>query len=66
MTIEVNGKPLEIPPGTTVAALLEKLALADRPCAVEVDGNLVRHRDHGARVLDGAKRVEVVTLVGGG
>ncbi len=74
MTLRVNGTDREIPAsrdqaggGTvTVRELLVHLGLADRPCAVEVDGEIVRHRDHATRQLVDGQHVEVVTLVGGG
>lgn len=74
MTLRVNGTDREIPAGPdraggeslTVRELLVHLGFANRPCAVEVDGELVRHRDHATRRLADGQRVEVVTLVGGG
>ncbi|MDA0802717.1 MAG: sulfur carrier protein ThiS [Planctomycetota bacterium] len=74
MTLRVNGTDRQIPAGpdgaggerVTVHELLVHLGLADRPCAVEVDGEIVRHRDHATRRLADGQRVEIVTLVGGG
>lgn len=66
MTITVNGQPRDMPEGTSIVELLAALDLGDRPCAVEVDGTLVRHREHATAILRDGQRVEVVTLVGGG
>jgi thiamine biosynthesis protein ThiS len=57
---------MELPEGTTVAQLIDRLGLSDAICAAEIDRELVPRRDRGEReILDG-QRVEVVTLVGGG
>jgi len=66
MQISVNGKPREVEPGTTVAALLEMLGLDPRQLAVERNLELVPRGEHAATVLTAGDRVEVVTLVGGG
>jgi sulfur carrier protein len=57
---------MELPEGTTVAGLIERMGLSDAICAAEVDRELVPKRQRGERVLRGGERVEVVTLVGGG
>ncbi len=64
--ITVNGEPQEVEPGTTVAALIERLGLAGQPCAAEVNKALVPKRDHPSRELAEGDTVELVTLVGGG
>jgi sulfur carrier protein len=66
MTVIVNGKPLELPPGTTVRALIERLDLAKSACAAEVNRDLIPRREHESRVLVEGDRVELVALVGGG
>jgi sulfur carrier protein len=66
MHVTMNDKQLEIESGQTVADLLESQGLAGRPCAVEVNRELVPKRDHATRTLAEGDRVEVVTLVGGG
>jgi len=62
----VNGEKDSAGAGLTVAALLERRGLGERPCAVEVNRELVPKREHGERVLAEGDRVEIVTLVGGG
>lgn len=66
MTVIVNGETRQIATGTTVAALLAELGLAQRPCAVEVNRRLVSKPQHEARALSDGDAVEIVTLVGGG
>lgn len=66
MRITVNDEPREVAEGTTVAGLLELLALPSTRAAVEVDRQLVRRAEHAGHVLRDGAVVEVVTLVGGG
>lgn len=65
-TIQFNGQPREIVPGTTVAALLAHLELRPAYVAVEVNLELVPRARHAQHELRQGDRVEVVTLVGGG
>jgi sulfur carrier protein len=64
--IIVNDQPREVAPGTTVAALLEQLGLAEKPVAVEVNLDLVPRGRHAGHALSAGDRLEIVTLVGGG
>ena len=66
MEIELNGAPLTLPEGSTVADLLEKLGKDARYLAVERNFELVPRARHRACVLQAADRLEIVTLVGGG
>ena len=66
VTITLNGEPRDVPPGTTVAALLESLRIPARGSAVERNRELVPRRDHAAATLEPGDRIEIVTLVGGG
>ena len=66
MNVTMNDNQVEIKDGQTVAELLEDQGLAGRPCAVEVNRELVPKREHPSRTLAEGDRVEVVTLVGGG
>jgi len=64
--ININGEARDVPPGTTVAALLELLAVPRQATAVEVNRLLVPRSEHAARPLAEGDAVEIVTLVGGG
>ena len=66
MQICVNGEPRDVPPGTTVAALLAELELEPRYLAVERNLALVPRAEHAGCVLEPDDRLEIVTLVGGG
>ncbi len=65
-TITCNGQPLDVPPGTTVAQLLERLQVDPRRVAVEVNRELVPRTHHARHALRAGDVVEIVTLVGGG
>lgn len=66
LSVEINGEPRRVPEGTTVATLLDRLALSGKFVAVEVNCQLVPKARHAARRLAEGDRIEIVTLVGGG
>jgi sulfur carrier protein len=64
--IMLNGAPHEVAPGTTLADLIETLALAGQALALAVNRNVVpRHQWRERRVQQG-DLVEVVHAIGGG
>ena len=66
MKIVVNDEPREIEAGTTVARLLEVLAMQPRFLAVERNFELVPRARHAECLLEDGDKLEIVTLVGGG
>ncbi|MCK0163374.1 sulfur carrier protein ThiS [Marinobacter sp. S6332] len=66
MQVQVNGEAMELPEGATVAALLEKMALAGKRLAVEVNEDIVARSQHAEFALSNDDRVEVVHAIGGG
>ena len=64
--IIVNDRERTVPPGTSVAGLLQELGLSSKFLAVELNRRVVPRADHQATILLDGDRVEVVTLVGGG
>lgn len=66
MKVLVNGEPIELEDQSTVHDLLKVRSLADKPCAVEVNKEVVPKRQHGEHALAEGDHVEIVTLVGGG
>ncbi len=66
MFIQLNGSECEVPDACTVESLVQRRGLADQPCAVEVNRQLVPKRQHAERELSDGDTVELVTLVGGG
>ncbi len=66
VTISVNGDAMEVPSGTTVAALLQLLDVETAQIAVELDGNVAqRERWREISITPGAT-LEIVRFVGGG
>lgn len=66
MQIQLNGEAMELPAGSTVEALIEKLALAGKRLAVEVNEDIVPRSQHPEFILNDGDRVEVVHAIGGG
>jgi len=66
MRLTINGEELVFSTGNTVRQLLEQLQLADRPVAVERNGQIVPHSTFDQAELVEGDALEVVTLVGGG
>jgi sulfur carrier protein len=66
MKLQVNGKPVELPDGSTVAALLEQLAVEPARVAVERNQDVIPRRTWAEACLAEGDQVEIVTFVGGG
>jgi sulfur carrier protein len=64
--LSVNGDPVTVEPGTTVAALVADLGLEPRGIAVAVDGEVVTRRTWGDRPLAAGEQVEVLSIAQGG
>lgn len=66
INIIANGQIRNVNAGSTVADLLEKLAIVSKYVVVQIDGVIVA-RDHFTQtVLQQGCKIEVITLVGGG
>ena len=65
-SLNLNGERIELPGGTTIDQLLERLGISRHQAAVEVNHILVPRSDHERFELSEADEVEIVTLVGGG
>lgn len=66
MTVTVNGKPREVPSGTTVAQVVASLTSQPSGVAAAVNGEVVPRGGWTARALADRDQVEVVTAVQGG
>lgn len=66
IAVSVNGEARQLPPDTTVAELLARLAPAGRRIAVERNGAIVPRSMHGTTMLADGDRLEIVIAVGGG
>jgi thiamine biosynthesis protein ThiS len=66
LRLTVNGEPLSLPHGTTLAGLLAELGLDVRKVAVERNREIVPRSTYAQVVLEDADAVEIVHFIGGG
>jgi thiamine biosynthesis protein ThiS len=66
IAVVINGQTRTVVQGTTVAALIVELGLADRRVAVERNLEVVPRAQHASTLLAAGDRLELVTFVGGG
>ena len=64
--VSVNGEPVSLPTGATLAELLRRLSLEGRPVAVEHKRRVVPRAEHASVHLNHGDTLEIVTFVGGG
>ncbi len=66
MEIQLNGGPLTLAEGCSLAQLVQEQDLAGRRIAIEVNGELVPRSEHPNHLLQSGDRVEIVQAIGGG
>lgn len=66
ISIHCNGQKRELPPGTSIAALVEALGVTSKKYAVERNRQVVPRDRLEAVLLEDGDEVNIVTLVGGG
>ncbi|HWZ86757.1 MAG TPA: sulfur carrier protein ThiS [Thermoanaerobaculia bacterium] len=66
VAIRVNGEPMRLPSGASVADLLEKLKIATPRVAVERNREILPKAQYAGTSLAEGDVFEVVELVGGG
>ena len=66
MKLLVNGRPIEVPDGTTVRALLDRMEVDAGRVAVERNQDVVPRRTWSEVGLTDGDQIEIVTFVGGG
>jgi sulfur carrier protein len=64
--ITLNGEPVQVPEGTTVAELVDRLCDTDRGVAVALDREVVPRSSWTTQVVPAGARVEIVTAAAGG
>lgn len=64
--IELNGEPRRIPPGLTVAGLLEHLELKPGTIVVEHNRTILRRNEYRSMEVKPGDSLELVHFVGGG
>ena len=65
MKVRVNGEDRDLPEGATVSAVLTELGFTGL-VAVELNGEVVRRKDHPETAIREGDALEVVHFVGGG
>ena len=66
LSVTVNGAPMKLPGGSSVADLLQRLNAATPRVAVERNKEIVPRAQHAGTKLAEGDVLEVVELVGGG
>ena len=66
MQVTVNGRNEELPAGSSVDALVERLGLGKARLAIELNKRIVEHGRWDEALLEEADNVEIVEFVGGG
>lgn len=67
ITVVANGRPVDLPDGATLVALLDALGVpAKSVAAMEHNGEAVARSDRAARPLSDGDRIELVRAVAGG
>ena len=66
ITLQINGKPVELEQATPLLAYLEKLGVNPRAIAIEHNGTIIERAAYEAVTLKEGDTVEIVRMVGGG
>jgi len=64
--VRLNGESHSVQPGTTIATLIEGLAIESSAVAVERNRKIVPRSLHPSTAIEAGDELEVVTIVGGG
>jgi adenylosuccinate synthase len=66
ITLQINGKPVELERATPLLAYLEELGVNPRAIAVEHNGTIIERAAYRGVTLSEGDTVEIVRMVGGG
>jgi thiamine biosynthesis protein ThiS len=66
ITVQINGKKVELEHTTPLLAYIEKLGVNPRAIAVEHNGTIVERAAYEGVTLEEGDTVEIVRMVGGG
>ncbi|HSQ23819.1 MAG TPA: sulfur carrier protein ThiS [Pyrinomonadaceae bacterium] len=66
MRIQVNGESQDLPDGSSLEDLVEKLSLPPVRIAIELNRNVARRDEWATTILTEGDRIEIVHFVGGG
>ena len=66
ITLQINGKEVELEGATPLLAYVEKLGVNPRALAVEYNGTIIERAAYASVTLKEGDTVEIVRMVGGG
>ena len=66
ISLQINGKRVELEQPTALLAYLEQLGVNPRAVAVEHNGEIIERTAYQAVTLGDGDQVEIVRMVGGG
>lgn len=66
ISLQVNGKPVELERPTPLVEYIESLGVDPRAVAVEHNGEILERSAYASTTLGAGDRVEIVRMVGGG
>ena len=66
ISLQVNGKPVELERPTALLAYLQQLGVNPRAVAVEHNGTIIERAAYASLTLGEGDTVEIVRMVGGG
>jgi len=64
--INLNGKPLSIPTGTTVFRVIKKIKVQPKKIAIELNREIINKNNIRKIFLKNKDRLEIVHFIGGG
>jgi thiamine biosynthesis protein ThiS len=66
ISLQINGKPVELAQPTPLLAYLEQLGVNPRAVAIEHNGEIIERSAYESVTLRDGDQVEIVRMVGGG
>jgi sulfur carrier protein len=66
MTVTVNGKPMELPPGITIDGLLTHLKIRREFTAVALNREVAQRSQYAETRINDGDKIEIVHPMGGG
>ncbi len=66
MRLHVQGEEVDVPEGSTLSELLQKMDLLGQRLAVEINHTVIPRSAHATHRLQAGDRVEIVRAIGGG
>ena len=64
--INLNGKPLTIPTGTTVFRVIKKIKVQPKKIAIELNREIINKKKIDKILLKNRDKIEIVHFIGGG